>query len=162
MTVEDADALVETVAGGFETFRTWAPDGWAPVDAGFDGPQMREGLSRASMWGLIATDGGPVAGHVMFVQAREREAPRPEIPGLAHLWQLFVRADWWGGGLATRLNALAVEEAARRGYERMRLFTPAGNLRARGFYEREGWSTDGVAAYEAHLGLDMVQYTRRL
>ena len=44
----------------------------------------------------------------------------------------------------------------------MRLFTPALNSRARSFYSREGWETDGVAVYEAMLGLDIVQYRRRL
>ena len=162
MTVDDAEVLVGTVAEGFETFRTWAPPGWTVGDAGFSLPDMREGVARPTVWGLIAEDAGQAAGHVMFLQARERVEPRAEIPGLAHLWQLFVRPEWWGGGLAARLNGLAVEEAGRQGYERMRLFTPAGNLRARGFYEREGWSTDGVATFEAHLGQDMVQYTRAL
>jgi hypothetical protein len=44
----------------------------------------------------------------------------------------------------------------------MRLFTPAGNARARAFYEREGWGTDGEAVYEPHLGLEIVQYRRSL
>ena len=44
----------------------------------------------------------------------------------------------------------------------MRLHTPAGNLRARAFYEREGWRTDGVAIPEPMLGLDLVEYRRDL
>ena len=55
--------------------------------------------------GLLALAGGEPAGHVAITQAREREEPRPDIPGLAHLWMLFVRPPWWGSGLATRLNA---------------------------------------------------------
>ena len=102
------------------------------------------------------------AGHVAFTQAREREEPRPDIPGLAHLWMLFVRPPWWGSGLAGRLNGLAVGEAAARGYAAIRLHTPAGNARARAFYEREGWSTDGAAIPEPLLGLDLVEYRRDL
>jgi ribosomal protein S18 acetylase RimI-like enzyme len=160
--VEDAEELVETVTAGFASFRQWAGPGWSPPEIGFELWRFREGLERPSLWGLVGVEAGVVAGHVTFVQALEREDPRPEIPGLAHLWQLFVRPRWWGSGLATRLNRLAVEEASRQGYEEMRLFTPARNARARAFYEREGWSTDGVGIYESMLGLDIVQYRRRL
>jgi GNAT superfamily N-acetyltransferase len=75
---------------------------------------------------------------------------------------LFVRPPWWGSGLATRLNALAVAEAAGRGYTAIRLHTPAGQRRARAFYEREGWSTDGVLVPEPLLGIDLVEYRRDL
>jgi ribosomal protein S18 acetylase RimI-like enzyme len=160
--VEDAEELAETVAAGFESFREWAGPAWRPPETGFELWRYRDGLERPSLWGLVAIDGGEMAGHVMFVQALEREAPRNEIPGVAHLWQLFVRPRWWGSGLATRLNRLAVEEAARQGYGSMRLFTPALNLRARAFYEREGWATDGIGIYEPMLDLDIVQYRRRL
>ena len=34
--------------------------------------------------------------------------------------------------------------------------------RARAFYEREGWSTDGVAIPEPLLGLDLLEYRRDL
>jgi GNAT superfamily N-acetyltransferase len=162
VTVEDAEDLAATVAAGFESFRAWAGPGWSPPETGFELWRFREGLSRPSLWGLVGVDEGEIAGHVTFVQARGREDPRPEIAGVAHLWQLFVRPPWWGSGLATRLNGLAVEEAARQGYGSMRLFTPAGNARARAFYEREGWSTDGVPVYEAMLGLPIVQYRRLL
>jgi len=84
------------------------------------------------------------------------------IAGLAHLWQLFVRPPWWGSGLATRLNALVVAEAAARGYAAIRLHTPAGHRRARAFYEREGWSTDGILLPEPLLGIDLVEYRRDL
>jgi ribosomal protein S18 acetylase RimI-like enzyme len=111
---------------------------------------------------MIAFSGGEPAGHVAVTQAREREEPRPDIPGLAHLWQLFVRPPWWGSGLATRLNALAVAHATERGFAAIRLFTPSGNRRARAFYEREGFKTDGVTVPEPLLGLELVQYRRDL
>jgi GNAT superfamily N-acetyltransferase len=160
VTVEDAEDLATTVAAGFESFRAWARPGWTPPETGFE--LWRASLAQPSLWGLVGVEDGEIAGHVAFVQAREREEPRADIPGLAHLWQLFVRPPWWGSGLATRFNGLAVEEAARQGYEAMRLFTPAGNARARAFYEREGWTAHGDAVYEPHLGLEIVQYRRAL
>ena len=162
VTVDDADELRDTVAAGFESFRAWAAPGWDPPAVGFEVSSFREALARPSVWGLIAVDGGEVAGHVTIAQAREREEPRRAIRGMAHLWQLFVRPRWWGTGLAARFNALAVEEATRQGYETMRLFTPAGHGRARAFYEREGWDMFGEPAFEPFLGFDIVQYRRAL
>ena len=75
---------------------------------------------------------------------------------------LFVREPWWGSGLAARLHAIAIAEAAAQGYRAMRLYTPAGQLRARAFYEREGWSTDGAVRFEPMLALDLVEYRRAL
>ena len=74
-----------------------------------------------------------------FTQAREREEPRPDIPGLAHLWMLFVRPPWWGSGLAAQLNGLAVEEAAA---PRLRRDAPA---HARRQPPRAGRSTSARA-----------------
>jgi len=161
-TIEDADALAETVAQGFDSFRAWAPAGWTPPSRLHEAALIRDGLAWPSTWALLAIDDGRVAGHVSFTQARERAEPRPDIPGLAHLWQLFVRRSWWGSGLAAELTRLAVAEAAHRGYGAMRLHTPCGNARARAFYEREGWETDGVAVPEPMLGVDLVQYRRTL
>ena len=161
-TVEDAEAIAETAQLGFASFRAWAGPAYDPPPAALELQQVREGLRRPSVWAMIAFSGGEPAGHVSVTQARERAEPRPDIPGLAHLWQLFVRPPWWGSGLATRLNALAVANAAERGFEAIRLYTPVGNLRARAFYEREGWTTDGVAIPEPLLGLDLLQYRRDL
>jgi len=111
---------------------------------------------------MAVDDAGEPAGHVGITHAAERERPHVRIPDRAHLWMLFVRPPWWGSGLAGRLNGLAVGEAAARGYAAIRLHTPAGNARARAFYEREGWSTDGVAIPEPLLGLDLVEYRRDL
>ena len=162
LTGADSDALAETVRQGFDSFREWAPPGWAPPPAPAEAERIREGLARPSTWGLLAIEGGRVAGHVAFTQAREWQEPRPDIAGLAHVWQLFVRRDWWGTGIAAELNRRAVAEAVALGYEAMRLYTPHGNARGRAFYEREGWSTDGIRIPEPELGLDLVQYRRLL
>ena len=161
-TPEDAETIAETVSIGFASFRAWAGPAFEPPPAALELQQIREGLSRPSVWAVLALSGGEPAGHVSVTQAREREEPRPDIPGLAHLWQLFVRPPWWGSGLATRLNALAVARASERGFCAIRLHTPAGNGRARAFYEREGWSTDDVLIPEPLLGIDLVQYRRDL
>ena len=91
---------------------------------------------------MLAHEGDVPAGHVALLAARDQTEERAPIPGLAHLWMLFIREPWWGTGLAPHLLALAVEEAAARGYDAMRLYTPARPrararvLRARGLDDR--------------------------
>jgi GNAT superfamily N-acetyltransferase len=75
---------------------------------------------------------------------------------------LFLRPRWWGSGLAGRLHRLALEEAARQGYETIRLYTPVGQARARAFYAREGWTEAGPPFAEPLLGLDLLEYRRAL
>ena len=160
--VDDAEIMLETMRIGFASFQAWAGPEFDPPPSMIELPRIREGLARPATWALLAFSGAEPAGHVAVTQAREREEPRPDIPGLAHVWTLFVRPPWWGSGLATRLNGLAVAAAAERGYAAMRLHTPAGNARARAFYEREGWRTDRVLIPEPLLGLDLVEYRRDL
>lgn len=89
-----------------------------------------------------------------------REDPEPAPPGMVNLWQLFVRPAWQGRGVASALMARAVAEAAARGFERMRLWTPQGSRQARRFYEREGWSATGAVRETSGLGLPVVEYQR--
>jgi GNAT superfamily N-acetyltransferase len=161
-TIDDVPVLAETVRAGFEGYVAFAPRGWAPPPFPDEAAGIRERLLQPDSWCVIAHDGDRVAGHVAFVDARERLGARELIPGLAHLSMLFIREPWWGTGLATTLLALGVDEAHARGYQAMRLFTPAGQARARAFYEREGWTTDGAEWFDAMLGLDLVEYRRGL
>ena len=158
---EDAAALAGTTRLGFESYREWAPDGWQPPPHSLEIRSIRERLRAHTTWCAMALDSdGEPAGHVGITHAAERERPHVRIDGRAHLWMLFVRPRWWGSGLATRLHALGLEEAARQGYATIRLYTPHGAARARAFYEREGWQLAGRAFPEPLLGLDLVEYRR--
>jgi ribosomal protein S18 acetylase RimI-like enzyme len=160
---DDAAALAGTTRLGFESYREWAPDGWEPPPHSLEIRSIRERLRASTTWCAMALDPeGAPAGHVGITHAAERDRPHVRIEGRAHLWMLFVRPRWWGSGLATRLHTLALEEAARQGYETIRLYTPHGAARARAFYEREGWEVAGRAFHEPMLGLDLVEYVRPL
>jgi GNAT superfamily N-acetyltransferase len=161
-TGDDVPVLAETVRLGFEGYRAFAPRGWEPPPAAIERARIADRLPLPDAWCRLAEDAGEPAGHVAILAARGQTGDRAPIPGLAHLWMLFVREPWWGSGLARRLLGLAVDEAAARGYEAMQLYTPALQARARAFYEREGWSTDGVATLEPMIGLELVRYVRAL
>ena len=161
-TLGDVPVLSETVRQGFDGYRAFLPAGWEPPAEEFEEARITERLELEDTWCRIAFDGPAPAGHVAFLAARAYTDGRPLIPGLAHLWMLFIREPWWGSGLARRLMAMAVAEATAQGYAAMRLFTPAGQARARAFYEREGFATVGDPRWEPMLAFDLVEYRREL
>ncbi len=160
-TFDDADAMAETLREGFESYREWAGPTYTPPPTEGEADRLREGLARPEAWAVIAIDDGTVAGHGSLTQARDGR-DGPVLPGVGYLWQLFVRRPWWGTGVATRLHTLVIEEAARQGYDSMRLLTPRGQTRARAFYEREGWRSSGEPVFEPLLGIELVLYERAL
>lgn len=153
----DSAAMAETVAIGFDGYRAFAAYGWEPPDGRTPAElaRMRARLEETSTWAMIAEQGGLTAGHAIF-------SPQPGMQGSAHLWQLFVRPPWWGSGVAADLMQRAVAGAVVQGYGRMRLITPRDQVRARAFYEREGFSHTGWEALEQPLGLVLVEYAREL
>jgi GNAT superfamily N-acetyltransferase len=157
----DVEEIVRTMELGFESYREFMPAGWAPPPA--EPETVRERLTDPAVWCLVAEAKGAMAGHAALMPAaRAGFFPDPD-PALAQLWQLFVREQHWGSGIATSLHRAAVEEAARRGFSTFRLFTPAAQARARRFYEREGWSAAGPPFADEDLGgMELVEYRRPL
>jgi GNAT superfamily N-acetyltransferase len=164
-TADDVDTLLAHVQAGFDSYREFAPAGWMAPDVRSNRGLTVELLRDPGTWGLLAIDGADPAGHVAFFAGRERREPhspgdwwpRPVIPGLAHLWQLFVLPGWWGRGVAPLLHDAALVEMRARGYERGRLYTPTAHRRARRFYERRGW-TAADESWNSELGLELIEY----
>lgn len=162
--VENVDAIIRHVQAGFDSYTAFAPPGWQPPDMRADRDRTAALLADPATFALLAcVDGDPV-GHVSFFPGRERAAnaeadwrARRSIPGLAHLWQLFVLEPWWGRGVADALHAAAVAEMRERGFTAARLYTPTDHARARRFYERRGW-TPYDEAFHAGLALVLTEY----
>ena len=167
-TADDVDAVLGHVQAGFDSYTQFTPPGWHPPVASIDRVRTRLYLDDPETWGLLALADGASVGHVVFMPARDRGTPPdrsgnplsyPLIPGLAHLWQLFVLPEWWGGGIAPVLHDRAVAEMRTRRFAQARLFTPSLHARARRFYERHGWT-----ACEEHFndGLNLMLFEYRL
>jgi GNAT superfamily N-acetyltransferase len=168
-TVDDLDVVLGHVQAGFDSYGEFAPRGWQAPKVATDRDRSAELLGDHATWALIAFADGRSIGHVAFLPARERSAGEPRgaaktravVPGLAHLWQLFVLPDWWGRDVAAMLHdAMAIEMRARD-YREARLFTPSLHARARRFYERRGWSAAGED-YNEELALMLTEYHLRL
>jgi GNAT superfamily N-acetyltransferase len=158
-TTADAPRMAALAVEGFETYRAFAPAAWTPPTAGQETINLERRLGDPGVWSMLAENGSDLVGHAAVMPAAT--ARRPVADGsLAHLWYLFVTPAWWGSGLATRLHSAAVGAARASGFTAMRLFTPAGQQRARRFYEREGWVLTEGPAFDEGFGLDLVGYRR--
>jgi GNAT superfamily N-acetyltransferase len=156
-TPADAERIARTVIDGFEHYRSFAPPGWEPPPLDHEIEVLRDLLPDERVWCRLAESGGAIVGQVTFLPA-SRAAVQDDDPELAHLRNLFVDERHWGTGLATTLHSAAIGEARRRGFTTMRLFTPAGQARARRFYEREGWRPAGEEFYAPGPDLALVEY----
>jgi GNAT superfamily N-acetyltransferase len=157
---DDIDLLLSNVQAGFNSYVEFAGLGWAPPDAFAGRQRSQELLGDPSTWALIALVDDSPAGHVAFCPARV-PGESALIPGMAHVWQLFVLPAWWGRGVAPLLHAAAIAEMQVRGYRQTRLYTPTPHRRARHFYERRGWSVVGEE-WNGNLALMLCQYRRAL
>jgi GNAT superfamily N-acetyltransferase len=160
-TASDAERLARAVVEELEGYRSFAPEGWIAPPVATEVAHLRSLLGDERVWCLLAETEGEVVGQITFLPAARAVHPVYD-PALAHLRNLFVRGDRWGTGLATAIHAAAVGEARERGFSQMRLFTPAGQGRARRFYEREGWAAVGDEFHDPGPNLALVEYRRAL
>jgi ribosomal protein S18 acetylase RimI-like enzyme len=90
---------------------------------------------------LAIADGGELVGFSVVGGNRDPDAPTP-----AELYAIYVRAAWWGSGLGQRLwDAVRPEEPCS-------LWVLEDNLRAQGFYRRQGFVPDGARELYDDLG----------
>jgi putative acetyltransferase len=159
-TPADIETVIALIDEEIARYADWAP-GFVPIAPT---PEMRERLSPLyeddeRAWILLAFSGDEAVGVVSLAVTTAADARLPP-DGTIYLWQMFVRRDWQGRGLAGPLLDRLLEEARRRGYERTVLWTPAGAAQARRFYEREGFTLTGEEDPDSKFGLPLVQYGR--
>lgn len=150
-TLDDAEWLREQSRAAMARYAEFAQEGWT-----IDRFAPEEHLAR-----IQATLADPNAVVFMTDDGSGHVAWRPR-EDRAHLLALFVDREAWGTGVAKRLHDRALETMRERGFTEASLSTPAGQARARRFYEREGWRPTGDPAFSDPFGLDMVEYRRSL
>ena len=160
----DSDAVISFLQAGFRAFGDFAPGWQAPEPSASERLANEWVLDHPDTWVVVAEDASGVAGQCGFHPGHTERLMRGErIAGLAHLWQLFVRRDQWGSGLAGQLHDMALAEMHARGYARTRLFTPEVQVRARRFYEKRGWELSGrsIGGF-GEPPLELVEYEREV
>lgn len=103
---------------------------------------------------LVADEDGAILG---VAQANEVLDPPRDLPEVT---MLYADPRYWGSGVATALLAAELSWLAERGHPLARLRVVEDHLRARRFYEREGWEPDR-AMEPATTGLARLIYYRR-
>jgi ribosomal protein S18 acetylase RimI-like enzyme len=123
---------------------------------------------RAELWrGAVAR---PRARASILVVEREGQVVGFAALGPAgvddsgELYSINVDPDAWGAGAGRELLEAAQDELRALGYGDAILWVLPGNDRARRFYERAGWTDDGVERTQQVLGATVpeVRYRRAL
>jgi len=90
---------------------------------------------------------------VGFAVAGPSRDPDAGVP--SELYAIYVREAWWGSGLGQRLwEAVRPDEPCS-------LWVLEDNLRAQGFYRRNGFVPDGARELYADLGAWEIRMVRR-
>ncbi|RYP43888.1 hypothetical protein DL768_009593 [Monosporascus sp. mg162] len=109
-------------------------------------PQLRD--PRISTWAAKDAEGGTLLGFVQLVRGKTNECLEEsstdlDTNGLAHLHRLYVDSRAHGGGIGSRLVAVAEERARAEGFAKMWLTAWEENERAQRLYERLGFAKVG-------------------
>lgn len=126
----------------------------ALVEGSGDGRYTAEGHEVLAL--LVEDDDGQVAGVSVVGPAR-----RQEPSGVGELWMINLEPAAWGRGLGTKLLAAATDELRSAGYVEAVLWVLSGNDRARRFYEREGWRSDGSERTDDYRGFPITEMRYR-
>jgi ribosomal protein S18 acetylase RimI-like enzyme len=161
--LEDVDAIATVHV------RTWrsAYAGLLPqtvldgLDVGARAAMWRRGIEGRTPPGAIfvAESAGALVG---FIAVGTYRAPGGERdPSAGQVFAIYVTPDHWSTGAGRELMRAAIEHLTDHGLAEVRLWVFADNPRARRFYERCGFVTDGETLVEDHDGrpVEEVRYT---
>jgi ribosomal protein S18 acetylase RimI-like enzyme len=94
---------------------------------------------------VVCEDGGEVVGFASTGPSRDED-------DLGELYAIYVDPEAWSTGAGRALMG-AAEAALTADYAAALLWVLEDNPRARGFYERAGWATDGPRKAEERFGV---------
>jgi GNAT superfamily N-acetyltransferase len=160
-TRHDLGMMADNLEQGFGSYRTWADSRWEPPTRTEMLLGMMQRFTMDGSWAAVAftADGRPAGHGAARPETGEDGQPRE---GFARLTHLFVRRDFWGSGVADVLHDHILAGMTERGFVSACLWTPAGQARARAFYDRHGWQESGEVDLENDLQLELLEYLRQL
>lgn len=161
-TPDDAEAIARVVTRS-----------WQVAYRGIFSDERLDGLdpvAAADRWRRSLNDGSEFA-HLLVVE-RENEvlgmcgAVGPTEDRLEpELQMIYLDPDAWGQGIGRLLQDAMLERLRRDGYNAVILWCEPRNLAARAFYERTGWTDDGIEKTEEWpngMTVDGTRYSRAL
>ena len=149
------------VVDGVEDYRSFAPPGWTPPSLAGEVDACAAARATTQAWCLLAEARRPGASarSPLLAGGAPPRSPVGE-PGawLTSATSSSAREPLGYRSWAGALHAAAVDAARERGFTEMRLFTAAGQARARRFYEREGWVQAGDELHDPVPNLVLIEY----
>jgi GNAT superfamily N-acetyltransferase len=145
---------------------------WQAAYRGILSAAYLDGLSvehRARMWHQMLTEGSTVAvacdetGAIVAFSSYGT-ARGVDEPNTGEVYAIYADPMWWDRGVGGILMDAAVDALRAGGFTRSILWVLEDNTRACRFYERRGWTFDGVAQDET-IGTDVrreLRYARQL
>jgi RimJ/RimL family protein N-acetyltransferase len=121
-------------------------------------PMWRQILNDPAQTALVVeNEAGRIVGWCTVAPSRDADAD-------GELWGIYVLSEAWGSGAGTALMAAGIDALRESGYREVILWVLEDNPRARRFYEREGWTLDGLRKEDRFLGVPVteVRYRRGL
>ncbi|MCC6832442.1 MAG: GNAT family N-acetyltransferase [Thermoleophilia bacterium] len=167
-TVADAAAIARVhVASWAVAYRGLVPRAvQASTTVGVRTVQWRPILSGDAAYpgstNLVALVDGEIAGFACHGPSRADLWPPPSAGG--ELYALYAQPSAWGRGVGRALMDASVTGLRDAGHADALLWVLRGNERARRFYERMGWVTDGGLREQEseRLPVPAVRYARGL
>ncbi len=149
----DARAVAEIqIRGWQQTYRGPMPDEFLDTLSLDDHEAMwRRVISRQgtgdvpTLW--VAERDERLVGFVL--EGRARDAG----PGVGEVWAIYADPNVLGTGVGWELMAHATRRLREQGLGSAILWVVEGNQRARRFYERAGWASDGAVKDEGFAGV---------
>lgn len=166
VTPEDAEAIAAVQVRGWQWgFRDILPNAFLDSLSITERAQSWHSWIEGGASLLVAEDeGGEVVGFVSFGPARDEGTE----PGAGEVLAIYVSQEVAGTGVGFELLRHAESALRTSGCTEATLWTLAHSDRARRFYERQGWATDGSMKVERQKGgdqdadLHQVRYRKRL
>lgn len=100
---------------------------------------------------------GASSGSVVGFASLGRWRDAPDDTSLGELWAIYAHPDHWGTGAGHELMSETMRRFELGGVEAAHLWVLEDNTRARGFYERHGWTVEPVTRSEEIGGSTVVE-----
>ncbi len=101
-------------------------------------------LREPSSWFLLAEDGSSCVGMAAVEPMRGGDGAGAVVPGVLFLNLVYVVPERWGQGIGGVMLDALIDEAGRRGYSRVHLWThEQQNERAHRLYRSHGFARTG-------------------
>lgn len=125
-------------------------------------PEWDEAL-RGPTWPLVllAEEDLGIVGFVSLGPSRDADAGAAAV---GEIRTIYLDPSAWGGGVGSALLGAAEAELSRAGFPMATLWVLETNAKARRFYERHGWATDGGSQMHDWVAFSSpdVRYRREL